>query len=115
MKDDLIGIKEDNIKKAYKNGCEEVRGVLKDLFPSLELGAKAESKYYLMDELTINMKENLYGQFIRIQTPGEELTSACHCKDEGNYIWVPFYKSEGMRLSAEDGYGNFKILKDWTG
>jgi len=112
MSETIFGLNEHNIKRAYKNGCDDVKKTLEDLFPSLELGAKPKDKFYSMGELSIELKENPSGQFIRIKTPIDNLTSACHCKEEGEYIWVPFYKYEGMRLGRKDTAANFRILKE---
>ena len=104
-----VKVYEEDIQKTYKNACEDMKMVLRCLYPGLRLGEEKEG-FYKASELTAKVESYGDGLFLTIILPnGQELISSTKCMDKDNRIWVSFFKQDGIQTN-NDGW-NFKIRK----
>lgn len=99
-------IREEDVQRAWKNGCEETRKILKDLFPRM---FPSTPKYESLDKLTSHVKENdgVGGMFIELHVDGVRVaTSKNDCKISGGSFWVAFPLESRMVVHES---GNFLI------
>ena len=98
-----VNIKEENVLRAYKNGCEDVKGVLWELFPDI---IKKLNDDYRPEDIKVCIKRNVSGDYFEIDAGGPFVrNSRAECIINGDAVLVPF-STKFMEVTHG---GNFRL------
>ncbi len=53
-----VKVFEEDIQEAYKNGCEDAKKILRDLYPGLKLGEEKKEEFYEAIELKAHVSSS---------------------------------------------------------